>query len=801
MRIGCLQFAPQVGQVNDNISKADAILDTAHLEHLDLLVLPELAFSGYNFSSLQHISPHLEHIGSGISSLWAKSTALKYDCIVIAGYPEKIELVDTWPADPEYYNSALIVDADGDVVGNYKKAHLYYTDETWALEGPSGFHSQRIPGLGNIALGICMDLKFEASWNAFEFSTFALASGARLVIVPMAWLTNESPETFNAKPEEPDMQTLMYWIGRLEPIIRVESTQESIIVFANRCGSENQVTYSGTSAVVGIKSGEVHVYGILGRGQSDLLVVDTSHPPFAKLVYRPGGVEALTEAHEKDGQSDATAESSSQPDVGLPPVAVPIDLSGNPIAERSSKMRLSEVEHDCNQKPNTSHGCNHLTSRLPKTSSKRCVRQGRNDQDLGGASGHAQRRSEGQETSPRKRQVQPADSTTLPHHEVDRSSINSGPPPLAPIQAPAGYHHLDMTDENHNRHVERPTASTRSADNIIIAIDSLGVDDQDAHNGRPSTATEWMADDDSELAYVEDEDADEPFHDPTGKIGQWVQMIQTPRRPAVPPQYHEEHFYSEEEYGDSSLGQLCAAWPEKTRLFDNCHRENYKIHTRHNTRQQQGPALRGSGHGDAHLIRHGYEDDLLTDSEQFVSSATDLYGPVNDHSYTIHDPGSSQVFFRPVELERLAIPRVSSTEHRYGREAEVVQQSKRQRDSSSRRHNQGQLAESPDTCRTYGCWRQPEMNGERQMEHNFVHYEEHSRTARWRDAGRACLADDLARSARSQGQSRRKMGGSRAERGWVAQDVQVHEAVSVTPFHEISRQGAKTPVAMVLASM
>lgn len=46
MRIGCLQFAPQVGHVNDNISKADEILDQADPEHLDLLVLPELAFSG-----------------------------------------------------------------------------------------------------------------------------------------------------------------------------------------------------------------------------------------------------------------------------------------------------------------------------------------------------------------------------------------------------------------------------------------------------------------------------------------------------------------------------------------------------------------------------------------------------------------------------------------------------------------------------------------------------------------------------------------------------------------------------------
>ena len=49
MRIGCLQFAPQVGDVENNLNRADDILnrlDDADIEALDLLVLPELAFSG-----------------------------------------------------------------------------------------------------------------------------------------------------------------------------------------------------------------------------------------------------------------------------------------------------------------------------------------------------------------------------------------------------------------------------------------------------------------------------------------------------------------------------------------------------------------------------------------------------------------------------------------------------------------------------------------------------------------------------------------------------------------------------------
>ena len=46
MRIGCLQFAPQVGDVDNNLNRADAVLKKANPHDLDLLVLPELAFTG-----------------------------------------------------------------------------------------------------------------------------------------------------------------------------------------------------------------------------------------------------------------------------------------------------------------------------------------------------------------------------------------------------------------------------------------------------------------------------------------------------------------------------------------------------------------------------------------------------------------------------------------------------------------------------------------------------------------------------------------------------------------------------------
>lgn len=110
--------------------------------------------AGYDFKSLREIAPFLEPSGSGISSLWARTTALRYNTTVVVGYPEKVDVTPRWPTSPEYYNSALVVDQDGQTIGNYRKSFLYRTDETWALEGRDGFFGGEIPGLGQTVMGI-----------------------------------------------------------------------------------------------------------------------------------------------------------------------------------------------------------------------------------------------------------------------------------------------------------------------------------------------------------------------------------------------------------------------------------------------------------------------------------------------------------------------------------------------------------------------------------------------------------------------------------------------------------------------
>lgn len=113
-----------------------------------------IIFTGYNFESLQEIAPYLEPHGSGITSLWARTIALKHNTSVVVGYPEKSDVPGSLQGGPEYFNSAILVNSDGETITNYRKTFLYPLDETWACEG-TGFFGGHITGLGNTAIGIC----------------------------------------------------------------------------------------------------------------------------------------------------------------------------------------------------------------------------------------------------------------------------------------------------------------------------------------------------------------------------------------------------------------------------------------------------------------------------------------------------------------------------------------------------------------------------------------------------------------------------------------------------------------------
>jgi hypothetical protein len=159
-----------------------------------------------------------------------------------------------------------------------------------------------------------------------------------LVIISMAWMAREEGRVFSRMPNKPDMDSLTYWISRFEPIIKSESNQETIVVFANRTGVENDSIYAGSSAVVGIKNGEVNIYGILGRGDKELLIVDTGEKPQAKMIYRPG----VGNDTEDTASSPSVPRSSTSSSSEKSPMSVGTSPGTSPIF--STKLSPKQIE-------------------------------------------------------------------------------------------------------------------------------------------------------------------------------------------------------------------------------------------------------------------------------------------------------------------------------------------------------------------------------------------------------------------------------------------------------------------------
>jgi len=241
MKIALLQFAPLIGERTKNEQKADLMLEKFTIKDgVDLLILPEMIFTGYVFSGKEHIYPYLED-EKGPTFQWCSKQAKRLNCYVAAGYPQIVKK----GAEEKFYNSQCIVAPNGELVKTYHKTFLYETDETWAEEGHS-FECIEIPELGiqKAGLGICMDInprQFKAPFEAFEFGNFHKTNNVQLIIFSSNWLDQE--------PEDNDNSSLINYLAtRLRPLIK----SKVYFAFANRTGTENGIRFIGSSFVLSL---------------------------------------------------------------------------------------------------------------------------------------------------------------------------------------------------------------------------------------------------------------------------------------------------------------------------------------------------------------------------------------------------------------------------------------------------------------------------------------------------------------------------------------------------------------------
>lgn len=175
-RIACAQIAPQLGASDANSGVIVEQIRAAVTAGADVLVLPELATSGYMFDDADEARAHALPATATSFASWIAAAG---DAIVVGGFPEI-------GSDGLLYNSAVMLDATG-VLGFYRKSHLW--DREKLIFTPGAAVPQVLATRhGAIAVMICYDLEFP------ELTRPVALAGAELIAAPVNWPLFPRPE-------------------------------------------------------------------------------------------------------------------------------------------------------------------------------------------------------------------------------------------------------------------------------------------------------------------------------------------------------------------------------------------------------------------------------------------------------------------------------------------------------------------------------------------------------------------------------------------------------------------------------
>lgn len=166
------QIKIENGNTKENLNKIIAYMRRASNEECDLIVFPELAYTGYllNKEELQNLAEGQE--GYFVKTIKEKSRDLKISTLV--GYVEKDSLIEG-----VIYNSCIFVDKEGKILENARKVNLWKREKSKFKAG----HEFPVVNteFGKIGILICYDMEFP------EPPRLEALKGADLVLVPSLW--------------------------------------------------------------------------------------------------------------------------------------------------------------------------------------------------------------------------------------------------------------------------------------------------------------------------------------------------------------------------------------------------------------------------------------------------------------------------------------------------------------------------------------------------------------------------------------------------------------------------------------
>lgn len=250
MKAGFAQFAPRLGDLEANRRAVARWVGAA--AGADLLVFPELASSGYDFSSIEEARSAAETVPDGPFCRHLAELAALHRVFLVAGLCEK--------DGDALYNTAVLAGPTG-ILGRYRKIHLFWNEIDIFRPGNLGFpvFDLRATDLGTdrgdwscrVGILICFDWQFPEAWRVLALQGTDLVCHPSNLVLP----------------------------GLAQRAVPVQAMLNRVwTILANRHGTEGRLAFTGNSILV-TPRGEVRCEA---PAQADHLAIEEIDPAAAR---------------------------------------------------------------------------------------------------------------------------------------------------------------------------------------------------------------------------------------------------------------------------------------------------------------------------------------------------------------------------------------------------------------------------------------------------------------------------------------------------------------------------------------
>jgi predicted amidohydrolase len=215
LKVAAIQYRALPSRKAENIRCLAGLIREAAENNARIIVLPEMCTTGLNIHKRVDAEILAETIPGPATDVFAR-LARHHKVYIVMGLAESDAVTGT------LYNTQIILNSEGLLVGTYRKIHLFGPDLIWAETGTSGYQAVDT-AWGKIALGICCDI------NYWEYIQFLSDNRVDIVAFSTNWVGDDLP--------------FPYWLEMV-------AGRGLFVIAANNWGDEDDIHFSGGSAIL-----------------------------------------------------------------------------------------------------------------------------------------------------------------------------------------------------------------------------------------------------------------------------------------------------------------------------------------------------------------------------------------------------------------------------------------------------------------------------------------------------------------------------------------------------------------------